>query len=301
MIPLDGVANRLERRVQFAGGLPAIGGALGEAAHDHRFERRRDAGATLRHRIRRFGHVRGEHLLRRGTDERRPAGEQLVRHRADGVDVAAMIDVRIGGGLLRRHVRRRADRDAERGHGAAAGRFAHRLGHAEVGHQRVAPGEHHVVGLDVAMHHAVLVRVGERIDHFGDQPHRFVHRQLAFAGQPLAKRLARHVRHDVVEEAVGVAGVEQRQDVRVLQLRGDLDFAEEARRPQRGGEILAQHLDRHLAMMLEVLGEIDRRHPALAELALDRDSGRPGGRQAFCGHRTGVEIGAASPRCSIHR
>ena len=72
------------------------------------------AGAALGDRLGRLGDVRGEHLLRRGADERRPAGEHLVRHHADGVDVGAMIDVRIGRGLLRRHVRRRADRDAER-------------------------------------------------------------------------------------------------------------------------------------------------------------------------------------------
>ena len=36
-----------------------------------------------------------------------------------------------------------------------------------------------------------------------------------------------------------------------------------------GGELRAQHLDGDLAAVLEVLGEIDRRHAALAELPLD--------------------------------
>ncbi len=35
------------------------------------------------------------------------------------------------------------------------------------------------------------------------------------------------------------------------------------------GEFRPQHLDRDLAIVLEVVGEIDRGHPALADLALD--------------------------------
>ena len=87
-------------------------------------------------------------------------------------------------------------------------RRAHRLGHAEVGDRGVAAREHHVVGLDVAMHHAALVGVGERVDHLAQDPDRLVHRECAFAREPLAQRLALHERHDVVEEAVGLAGVE---------------------------------------------------------------------------------------------
>ena len=65
----------------------------------------------------------------------------------------------------------------------AAGGLAHRLGHAEIGDQRVPAGEHHVLGLDVAVHHAVLVRVSQRVRHVVQQPHRVADRELASSGR----------------------------------------------------------------------------------------------------------------------
>ena len=60
-----------------------------------------------------FAHVRGEHPLRRAIGEDDLAGEQLVRHRAERVDVGARVDVRIARRLLGRHVRGRADARAD--------------------------------------------------------------------------------------------------------------------------------------------------------------------------------------------
>ena len=51
--------------------------------------------------------------------------------------------------------------------------------------------------------------------------------------------------------------------------RGRLDLAQEALGAERGGELGAQDLDRDLAVVPEVLGEVDRGHAARAELALD--------------------------------
>ena len=82
--------------------------------------------------------------------------------------------VRIGRRLLRRHVGRRAERDARGGELLPPGGLAHRLGHAEVGHQGVPAGEHHVVRLDVAVHHARRVRVGQRVGHLEQDPDRVV-------------------------------------------------------------------------------------------------------------------------------
>ena len=67
--------------------------------------------------------------------------------------------------LLGRHVRRRADRRAElreRRAGRRRRRGRDGLRDAEVGDDRRAPGEEDVVRLDVAVHDAALVRVGER-------------------------------------------------------------------------------------------------------------------------------------------
>src|SRR3989449_687931 len=51
---------------------------------------------------------------------------------------------------------------------------------------------------------------------------------------------------------------------------GGFDLAEKPLPPEGGGELRRQHLDRHRATVLQVLSEVDRRHPATAEFALDR-------------------------------
>ena len=55
-----------------------------------------------------------------------------------------------------------------------------------------------------------------------------------------------------------------------LQPRGELDLAQEPLGAQRRGELGAEHLERDLAVVLEVVREVDGRHAAAAELALDR-------------------------------
>ena len=55
----------------------------------------------------------------------------------------------------------------------------------------------------------------------------------------------------------------------MLQAGGGLDLGEEALAADDGGELGVQDLDGDLAVVLEVLGEVDRGHAALAELALE--------------------------------
>ncbi len=119
------------------------------------------------------------------------------------------------------------------------------------------------------MDNAPGVRVAERIGDFDQQPNRFVHGQLALTGQPLPQRLSLDVGHDVVEEPVGAARIEDAEDVGMLEPGRDLDLLSEPIGAEGGRQVGAQHLDRHLAVVLEVLGEIDRGHPARAEFPLD--------------------------------
>ena len=76
-------------------------------------QRRRQVAAEFGDRLGRLAHVRGEHALRRAVGEDGLSGQQLVRHRAERVDVGAVVDVRIARRLLGRHVRRRADGRAD--------------------------------------------------------------------------------------------------------------------------------------------------------------------------------------------
>jgi hypothetical protein len=75
------------------------------------------------------------------------------------------------------------------------------------------------------MDHAVAMRVVQRTGHFACDAERVGDGQLPLAFQSCAQRLAGDQRHDVVQQTVGVATVEQRQNVRMLQSRRRTDFA----------------------------------------------------------------------------
>ena len=145
----------------------------------------------------------------------------------------------------------------------------HGEGDAEVGHQRRPVLQQDVLRLDVAVDHALAVGVVERGGDLAREPERLLDRKLPLADQPGAERFAGDERHHVVEQAVGLARVEQSQDVRVLQVGGDLDLGQEPLAADHGGELGVQHLDGDLAAVPQVLGEVDDGHAALAELPVD--------------------------------
>ena len=142
------------------------------------------------------------------------------------------------------------------------------------------------------------MRVPERRGHLGGDPERVVERKLPLAVEPGAKGLALHQRHHVIDEPVGSgirgAGVIEREDVGVTERRGGLDLPEEPLGAERRAEFGPEDLDGDGAVVLEIAGEIDRGHPALAEFALDQVAAGEGGAEAVqVGHR-GVGIGWAS-------
>ena len=72
----------------------------------------------------------------------------------------------------------------------------------------------------------------------------------------------------------------------MLQRGGGLDLLHEALGAEHGGELRLEDLDRHLAVVLEVLGQIHGGHAALAQLPLDAVAvGERGGESVKgCGH-----------------
>jgi hypothetical protein len=126
-----------------------------------------------------------------------------------------------------------------------------------------------VLRLDVAVDHAVAVRVIQRIGHLGRDLDRFLDAELLLAVELGAEGFPFDVRHDVVQEALGRAGIEEWEDVRVLERGGGLDLLDEPLGAEHGGELGFQDLDGDLAVVLQVLCEVDRGHAARAELALD--------------------------------
>ena len=106
----------------------------------------------------------------------------------------------------------------------------------EVGDQGVAvPRQQHVLGLDVPVDHAVLVRVLERLGRLARDPQRVFHRELALPPQPVPERLALDVRHGEPELTGSLARVVHGQDVGMLEPGGELDLALEALGAERGG------------------------------------------------------------------
>ena len=76
-------------------------------------------------------------------------------------------------------------------------------------------------------------------------------------------------RMHVEQEAVGHTAIEQRQDVRMLQRRRGLDFHNEALAAEHSGAFGLVHLDRDLAIVLQVFGEINGGHTTGAEFTVE--------------------------------
>jgi hypothetical protein len=218
-----------------------IGGSLNEALRDNRL------------------HIRPrEGLL---------ADQHLVEHAAERVEIAPSI-YGFAHRLLGTHVRGRPDVHPHLRE-AGAVNIAERLPDAEVGNERVAAVEEDVLGLDVTMHHAVPVRVLERARHLTHDTHGVLHRQLRLRIEQLAQRLSVHCGHHVEQNSVNLARIEERDDVGMVEPRGELDLAQKAIGTHRVRHVFTEHLERDVAAVLHVVREIHRRHPALPELALD--------------------------------
>ena len=121
------------------------------------------------------------------------------------------------------------------------------------------------------------VRVVERAGHLAGDLHRGRDRKLLLPRQPVPQRLPFHERHDVVGRPADLTAVDQAEDVGMLQRRDRLDLAQEPLGADDGGQLGPENLDRDLAVVLQVLGQIDRGHAALAELALDAVAAAEGG------------------------
>src|SRR5437879_1708577 len=116
-------------------------------------------------------------------------------------------------------------------------------------------------------------------------------RELFLMGDPVAQRLALDERHDVIEKAVGFPRVDEPEDVRMLKMRSDLDLFQETVCADDGRQFGAEDLEGDVTVMADVVREVDRRHTAGAELALDAIAAREGGGETGgVGHRVCSEI-----------
>jgi len=236
--------------------------------------------------------LRGAPYVRRVTDE------HLVENAPQGVHVGGNPDRLVAGGLLGTHVVRRAEAQARLGEPAPA-RDTHGQRDAEVRDHGLPVLEQDVGRLDVAVDDTLPVRIVQSLGHVGRNAHRLVHRKLVLAVELLPQALALHVRHHVEEEAVGLARIEEGQDVGMLEVGGGLDLGQEALGPHDRGELRLQHLERDVAIVPHVAREVDRGHPALSELALDAVAALEG--RVKAGDRIQVECAPTSGSSSFSR
>ena len=203
--------------------------------------------------------------------ERRPAGQQVVGHGPQRVDVAPLVQLPAARRLLGRHEQRRAEDLAL---AAQVGRAGRRRGpdQAEVeqlGHvvHPPAPRGEDVRRLDVAVDQARRVRLAQRPADLPQQVDRPRRRQGAVALDQLRQAQARQVLHDVVVGPVlGPAVVVDLDGVRVGERGGDLDLALEPLEGVRVGHgARPDQLHGAGALQELVLGQVDLAHPAGAD------------------------------------
>ena len=236
---------------------------------------RRDVGQRLGHgridlvRRRRYelDHGVGD-FLQRGTAEGARPGQQLIQHHAEREHVAPAVH-RLLAHLLGGHVVGRAAGDVALGVLMLVGD----AGNAEVEHTRLGAAHHEDVGgLDVAVDHALRMRVGQRIGHPAHHQRGLRRRGLPAFEAQLAQVAALQQLHRDVGALLAHAGIEHRHDVRVAQATGGTCFVQEQgveRLALIGGDLEVQRLDGNQARQQRVVRGVHAAEAAFADLVLE--------------------------------
>ena len=228
--PRGAVDRRHRRATQVAGRREALLGLLGQRTADDVVERRRDSAPGLARSGRGVvdvGPELGDVIL---AGEGNAAGHRLEEQAAEGVDVGARVDA-LAGDLLGGRVVERPD--PLPGLREALGALD-ALGQAEIGQEGViAPAgrrEQHVGRLDVAVDESVGVRGVQGGGYLRDDRRRPAGREGALAGEELVEVGPVDEAHGHVELAVGLAGLEDRDHVGMVDRRRQPGLALEALR-----------------------------------------------------------------------
>ena len=261
--------------------LPARGGILGQTGHHHPLECPRRQRLIGRDRRRIAIDDGGDEAGARFPFERPPAGGHLVEDRAEGEDVRPRIGF-CAFELLRRHVLECAEDGAflrQRFVGgllqcssglqpavvcrpAEAGRYTRQ---AEVEQFRRRLRDHHVARLQIAVNDPRGVGALQRGGDLDAVANDVGERQRTF-GDPVGERFPLQVLHDQVIDAVLMADVVQRANVRMRQAGDHLRFPLKAKTQLRvAAELRRQYLHGDGAIEARVARAVDLAHPAGAD------------------------------------
>ena len=289
----DGEGNLRRGQLRLLEGFhqrPGLGEAatrlLHHAAIDERGERRRQVGAHRRQWRQHLGELLDEDLVRaRARHGRRPRDRE-PGHEAERVQVAAAVHV-VAGRLLGAHVLGGAHHLAHPREPRAGGGGGDRSRDAEVHHEGAAGGalDHDVVGLDVAVHDAAAVGVGQRVRHVLQHAHGVARAERSGARDPVGEAFSLDVGHCEGEQVVAFLHRVHGHDVGVREARGQAGLAQEPFAERLlGGVFRGKHLEGDEAVEAEFARVIDRAHATAAEFALDQVAVAKAGTE-------GVEVG----------
>ena len=141
---------------------------------------------------------------------------------------------------------------------------------AEIEHlDAVVLRDHDVVGLEIAMEDAPIVRRGQPFGHFRGNAQRVLRRQRLAVHQR-AQVLAVDQLHGDPGEALGVTRLVDGDDVGMIEGGGGPRFLfEPAQRLRTGGQLGRQDLQGHFTTELVVSRTVDLSHPARTNYAED--------------------------------
>ena len=129
-------------------------------------------------------------------------------------------------------------------------------------------GEEDVVRLDVAVHDAVRVRVGEGPGDVAEDADHLAggHRSLL---EPAAQAVAVHIRHAEPGQPAGLAGGQDRDYVGMLQLGREQHFTMEALERDAGEQLRREHLHHDATVERLLQCQVGAGHAAAAQLPLE--------------------------------
>ena len=249
--------------------LASSGRILGQRSRDHGVQRDRQHRCPVTHARRRRLQVPVDDRRLVGPGERDLAGEALEQHAAERVHVSGRARL-LAADHLRRHV-------GDRPHHLPAGGDrigAARLGEPEVGEidvlARSLARDERVARLHVAVDQPARMRRVERLGQLPDELDRPRRLERTLAPQQLREVAAVDVAHGDVQQSVGVTGLVDRDDPGVVDRRGQVRLALEARPEARiARELGREQLQRDLPAEPQVRRPIHDAHAAPTEELLD--------------------------------
>ncbi|MDH3943421.1 MAG: hypothetical protein OEV06_04945, partial [Anaerolineae bacterium] len=188
------------------------------------------------------------------------AGGEFVKDDAEGVEISTLVNLSTHG-LFGRHVEHGTNDGAVDGHSGGDG-----TGKTEIHEFDSAVGiDHEIFGLEITVDDALFVGMLEGGANLAGNGHDGVQ----VLGRLLVKGISSDQLHDNEWSAIDFAGIENGDNIGVIELGNELGFMEKAGLALGAKLEVGEDLDSDVAVEGLIMGAIDGAHATLAELGLD--------------------------------